>query len=106
MAEDQVGMRKDVLQQLAPWTKLFSAFKVALDPKKLLLAGAGILVMQLGWWFISGGRGRTRLAWTSTATEFGSRGCRTQGPILTHSLNKGTTPTRCAKWAPGTVRTK
>ena len=53
MAEDQVGMRKDVLQQLAPWTKLFSAFKVALDPKKLLLAGAGILVMQLGWWVLA-----------------------------------------------------
>jgi hypothetical protein len=53
MAEDQVGMRKDVLQQLAPWTKLFSAFKVALDPKKLLLAGAGIFVMQLGWWALS-----------------------------------------------------
>jgi hypothetical protein len=53
MAEDQVGMRKEVLQQLAPWTKLFSAFKVALDPKKLLLAGAGILVMQLGWWVLA-----------------------------------------------------
>jgi hypothetical protein len=53
MAEDQVGMRKDLLQQLAPWTKLFSAFKIALDPKKLLLAGAGILVMQFGWWILA-----------------------------------------------------
>jgi hypothetical protein len=44
MAEDQ-GQRKD-LWMTAPWLKLFGAFKVALDPKKLLLAGAGIFVMS------------------------------------------------------------
>jgi hypothetical protein len=52
MAEDQ-GQRKDFLHT-APWLKLFGAFKVALDPKKLLLAGAGILVMSLGWWALGG----------------------------------------------------
>jgi len=51
MAEDQ-GQRKDLLQT-APWMKLFGAFKVALDPKKLLLAGAGILVMWAGWWVLA-----------------------------------------------------
>src|SRR5579862_3139748 len=53
MAEDQVDRRKDYLKELAPWTKLFSAFKVALDPKKLLLAAGGILVMSLGWYVLS-----------------------------------------------------
>jgi hypothetical protein len=51
MAEDQ-GQRKD-LWQTAPWVKLFGAFKVALDPKKLVLAGAGIFVMSLGWWVLA-----------------------------------------------------
>ena len=53
MAEDQVDRRKDYLKELAPWTKLFSAFKVALDPKKLMLAGCGMLVMSLGWYVLS-----------------------------------------------------
>src|SRR5579859_6613795 len=53
MAEDHVGARKDSLAELAPWMKLFTAFKIALDPKKLVLAGAGILVMWLGWWILS-----------------------------------------------------
>lgn len=49
MAEDSLGQRKEVK---APWTKIFTAFKVALDFKKLVLAAAGILVMSLGWWFL------------------------------------------------------
>src|SRR5262249_32686120 len=53
MAEDRSGLKKDYLRELAPWTKLFSAFKVAMDPKKLLLAGGGIFVMALGWWFFA-----------------------------------------------------
>jgi hypothetical protein len=53
MAEDQGGMRKDYLKELAPWTTLFSAFKVALDPKKLVLAGTGLLTMALGWYVLS-----------------------------------------------------
>jgi len=38
---------------VAGWTRLFGAFKVALDYKKLLLAAAGILVMAFGWWLLS-----------------------------------------------------
>lgn len=53
MAEEQVGGRRDGVGDLMPWTKLFTAFKVALDPKKLLLAGAGILAMSFGWWLLS-----------------------------------------------------
>ena len=37
----------------APWMKIFSAFKIALDIKKLILAAAGILLLWLGWWALS-----------------------------------------------------
>lgn len=53
MAEDHVGLRKDTLREWAPWTKLFTAFKVALDPKKLLLAAGGIFCLALGWWILA-----------------------------------------------------
>ncbi len=39
-------------QNKTPWTKIFTAFKVALDVKKLLLAATGILCVALGWWVI------------------------------------------------------
>jgi hypothetical protein len=52
MAEDHDRPRKEGIWK-APWLKLFTAFKVALDPKKLLLAGLGILATSLGWWFLS-----------------------------------------------------
>jgi hypothetical protein len=32
---------------------IFRTFRVALDPKKLLLAAAGIVTMALGWWLLS-----------------------------------------------------
>jgi hypothetical protein len=47
MAEEHVGPRP------AAWTKIFTGFKVALDLKKLLLAGAGVLAMAVGWWLLS-----------------------------------------------------
>src|SRR5437660_3115723 len=50
MAEDHIGQRTETK---APWTKIFTAFKVALDPKKLLLAAAGILAMAAGWWLLA-----------------------------------------------------
>jgi hypothetical protein len=52
MAEDKVELRDINFRQLLPWTELFRGFQVALDPKKLLLAAAGILVMACGWWFL------------------------------------------------------
>jgi hypothetical protein len=36
-----------------PWTEIFRCFQVALDPRKLLVAAGGIVVMSLGWWFLS-----------------------------------------------------
>ncbi len=53
MAEEQVGVRRDHPREQPSWMKLFTAFKVALDPKKLLLAAAGILVMSFCWWLLS-----------------------------------------------------
>jgi hypothetical protein len=53
MAEDQGGLRRDNVGDSTPWTKLFGAFKVAIDPKKLLLAAVGILLMSLGWALLS-----------------------------------------------------
>src|SRR3954447_10925485 len=50
MAEDHLGPRP---ARPGTWTKLFTAFRVALDAKKLLLAAAGILAMALGWWVLA-----------------------------------------------------
>jgi hypothetical protein len=53
MAEDRVEPRELNWRQLLPWTVLFQGFRVALDPGKLLLAAAGILLMSFGWWLLS-----------------------------------------------------
>lgn len=52
MAEEKVEPREFNIRQVLPWTELFRSFQVALDPKKLLLAAAGILVMSFGWWLL------------------------------------------------------
>ena len=51
------------------WTKIFTAFKVALDMKKLLLAAAGIFLAWFGWAIIS---------WTF----YGMRGDRAPVPVV------------------------
>jgi hypothetical protein len=53
MADDRFDSRPTPLRESLPWTDLFRTFRVALDPKKLLLAAAGILAMACGWWLIS-----------------------------------------------------
>jgi hypothetical protein len=53
MAEEKVELRDLKWHQLVPWTELFRGFHVALDPKKLLLAAAGILVMACSWYILS-----------------------------------------------------
>jgi hypothetical protein len=53
MAEERGGASPAWRSQPASWTKLFGTFLVALDPFKLLVAAAGILVTALGWWLIS-----------------------------------------------------
>src|SRR5436305_10106705 len=53
MAEDKAELREFNLRQFLPWTELFRGFQVALDPKKLLLAAAGILAMAVGWYVLA-----------------------------------------------------
>ncbi|HEX4610563.1 MAG TPA: hypothetical protein VH092_20405 [Urbifossiella sp.] len=36
-----------------PWMEIFRCFQVALDPRKLLVAAAGILAMSFGWYILS-----------------------------------------------------
>src|SRR5437763_12532941 len=36
-----------------PCTEIFRCFQVALDPRKLLAAAAGILTMSVGWYLLS-----------------------------------------------------
>src|SRR6185437_6388149 len=53
MAEEKTEAREGAWRQLFPWTELFRCFKVAVDPNKLLLAAAGILIMSVGWWALA-----------------------------------------------------
>ncbi len=53
MVEEQIGLGKEPVREPAPWTKIFSGFRVAADPKKLLLAAAGIFLMGFGWYFLA-----------------------------------------------------
>ena len=50
MADDQLAGPSE---PKASWTKLFSAFRVALDLKKLLLAAGGMVATAAGWWVLA-----------------------------------------------------
>src|SRR5579884_2378663 len=52
MADEKIDPR-DGHGRRPLWTELFRGFQIALDPKKLALAAAGILTMAAGWWLIS-----------------------------------------------------
>src|SRR5262245_5309338 len=54
MAEDRIDTRETSWKQLVPWTELFKSFQIALDLNKMLLAAAGILVMSVLWFLLSG----------------------------------------------------
>ncbi|HEV3203568.1 MAG TPA: hypothetical protein VGY77_04255, partial [Gemmataceae bacterium] len=49
MVEERTETLSVNMRQLFPWTELFKGFQIALDPKKLILAAAGIFFMAL-WW--------------------------------------------------------
>src|SRR5438105_3046020 len=53
MADERFAARPTSYRDTFPWTDLFRTFRVAVDPRKLLLAAAGIAVMAGGWWLIS-----------------------------------------------------
>lgn len=64
MADERTGTPEGEARTYWAWTELFRTFQVALDPKKLVLAAAGIFVMWFGWWLLSaafaGGRSEPR----------------------------------------------
>src|SRR5260370_2135265 len=53
MVEDKVEPRTYDGRQRPSWTELFQGFRIALDPNKLVLAAAGILVMATWWWLMA-----------------------------------------------------
>ncbi|HKB37296.1 MAG TPA: hypothetical protein VKD72_12650, partial [Gemmataceae bacterium] len=53
MADERIGVPDQETRNIWAWTELFRTFQVALDPKKLILAAAGIIVMWAGWAAIS-----------------------------------------------------
>jgi hypothetical protein len=62
------------------WTEIFRVFQVALDPRKLLLAAVGIVVMSFGWyvlsaafWYPKPDRNTAEYSNNSLANEFGDR---------------------------------
>jgi hypothetical protein len=53
MAEERIGTPEGEARTYWAWTELFRTFQVALDPKKLVLAAAGIFLMFFGWWLLA-----------------------------------------------------
>ena len=54
MAEERPSVREIQIRHFLPWLGLFRAFGIAIDPRKLLLAGVGVLVMNFGWFLLAG----------------------------------------------------
>ena len=48
MAEERTSVREVQVRDFLPWLSLFRAFGIAIDPRKLLLAAAGLVVMGAG----------------------------------------------------------
>lgn len=53
MADGPDGSTLPVTRPRYQWTEIFRCFQVALDPRKLLVAAAGIVVVSLGWYLLS-----------------------------------------------------
>jgi hypothetical protein len=53
MADERFGTPASESQTYWGWTELFRTFQIALDPKKLILAAAGIVAMWIGWCLLS-----------------------------------------------------
>lgn len=53
MADGHEDVQQFDWRRWLSWTRLFGSFKVAVDPKKLLLAAGGVVTMALGWWVLA-----------------------------------------------------
>lgn len=72
MAEERSEPKEINFRQWLPWTQIFRGFWVALDPKKLLLAATGILLMAAGWWVLASIVSIARLSDVKTFPQFAS----------------------------------
>lgn len=50
MAKESAPLRQVDWQELFPWLTIFRSFRVALDPKKIVLAAAALFLTWAGWW--------------------------------------------------------
>jgi hypothetical protein len=41
------------VRQVLPWTEIFRAFSIALDPSKLILATIAVVLIWFSWWLLS-----------------------------------------------------
>jgi hypothetical protein len=53
MADERIETAEGEIRSIWAWTELFRTFQVALDPKKLVFAAAGILITYIGWWLLA-----------------------------------------------------
>ncbi|QEL18965.1 hypothetical protein [Limnoglobus roseus] len=53
MADGRDGSTLPATRPGYQWTEIFRCFQVALDPRKLLVAAAGIVAVALGWYLLS-----------------------------------------------------
>lgn len=53
MADGFADSNADMVRKPYAWQEIFRCFQVALDPRKLLIAAAGILATWLGWYVLS-----------------------------------------------------
>jgi hypothetical protein len=53
MPEEKGEAPEFTLRRVLPWTDIFRAFTIALDPSKLLLATAAVVLIWFGWFILS-----------------------------------------------------
>ncbi|HMP57708.1 MAG TPA: hypothetical protein PKD86_00020 [Gemmatales bacterium] len=49
MPDEKTESRDFSVRQWLPWTEIFRAFQIALDPAKMLLASAAVFLLWMGW---------------------------------------------------------
>lgn len=53
MTDARIDVKNLDLREVFPWIHLFRGFRIALDPKKILLGALGAFLMSTGWWLVA-----------------------------------------------------
>ncbi|MFO0945932.1 MAG: hypothetical protein U1D30_08305 [Planctomycetota bacterium] len=53
MPDARIDVKNLDLREVFPWVHLFRGFRIALDPKKILLGALGAFLMSAGWWLVA-----------------------------------------------------